>query len=550
MQKGPCGTELGRLSSKQNMDSAQPTKLDFLTVPATPFSIGVLASIVVLVTVVIGPKAVIDTVLNSYLSLVHRIPAADGKKYMSGPAYTFPNGQMVDKFLAARTRSWEWEEKYGKTYRIWAASIPEVVITDPKDVEVLYQQSTDHNKAPQANAGWLLTQLLGSGLGLINGTRWSTLRKTLDPMFSHRAALQYLRDSLDAGAQDYVAGIHQFAKADGQVQTADGKVMVINATQALQRYPFFEVASMFYGKMSEAEHERLWDLGRRYSEVFAAIVSGGIHRSKLTRYLNTKAWNNARDYQKAWRDFNREIYTARKMTAPDTPIVALTEAAERGELTPNEVTDTIAESTFANLDIVTHVISSCIILLADSPEVQNDLLQEMEKNKADRENYITRKDTLLHYCLLESLRLRPVLCLKEYWLTQVKAFTFPENPPREKILGNFVVPKDTTIIVDAFAINIRNPFWGPDNRAYRPSRFAGIKQSQLRYNLATFGYGPRKCLGQHIADKIVKAVVYHLFSKYRVSLMPMQAVEGDFKVDKTSWVALYDVDLKLEPRES
>jgi hypothetical protein len=28
----------------------------------------------------------------------------------------------------------------------------------------------------------------------------------------------------------------------------------------------------------------------------------------------------------------------------------------------------------------------------------------------------------------------------------------------------------------------------------------------------------------------------------------MQAIEGDFKVDKTSWVGLYDVDLKLEPR--
>lgn len=74
------------------------------------------------------------------------------------------------------------------------------------------------------------------------------------------------------------------------------------------------------------------------------------------------------------------------------------------------MTDTIAESTFANLDIVTHVISSCIILLADAPEVQKDLLQEMNRNKADREAYITRKDTLLHYCLLESLRLRPVLC--------------------------------------------------------------------------------------------------------------------------------------------
>lgn len=60
------------------------------------------------------------------MSLTYRIPAVNGKKYMSGPAYTFPNGQMVDKFLVARTRSWEWEEKYGKTYRIWAASIPEV----------------------------------------------------------------------------------------------------------------------------------------------------------------------------------------------------------------------------------------------------------------------------------------------------------------------------------------------------------------------------------------------------------------------------------------
>lgn len=209
------------------------------------------------------------------------------------------------------------------------------VITDPKDVETLYQQSTDHNKAPQANAGWLLTQLLGSGLGLINGTRWTSLRKTLDPMFSHRTSLQYFSDSLDAGAENYVAGIHQFAKAD-QV-CADGKSIILNATQALQRYPFFEVASMFYGKMSEEEQERLWVLGRRYSEVFAAIVSGGIHRSKLTRYLNTKAWNNARDYQTAWREFNREIYKRRKLTASEAPIVVLTEAAERGELTYNEV---------------------------------------------------------------------------------------------------------------------------------------------------------------------------------------------------------------------
>ncbi|KAL4908841.1 hypothetical protein BDW74DRAFT_165571 [Aspergillus multicolor] len=517
------------------MGITQLTKLYLLAVPTTTFAIGLIAAalLLLLVGIAIRPRKVLDTVLNGYLSLRHRIPAASGRGYMPGPAYAFPNGQMVEKFLSARAKSWEWEAEYGKTYRIWAADIPEVVITDPKDVEALYQQSTDHNKAPQANAGWLLTQLLGSGLGLINGDRWTNLRRTLDPMFSHRTSLQYFRDSLDASAKQYIEGIGQFRKGNG-----DGDI-IINVTQALQRYPFFEVASMFYGTMSAAEQEALWDLGRRYSEVFGAVVAGGIHRSKLTKYLGSKAWMNARDYQTRWRDFNAEMYMTRKATASDAPFVVLTELAERGELTASEVTDTIAESTFANLDIVTHVISSCIILLADAPDVQADLVEEMAKNKNEREDYITRKDTLLHHCLLESLRLRPVL-----------SFTFPENPPREKVLGNFVIPKDTTVIVDAFSINIRNPFWGPDNRAYRPGRFVGIKQSQLRYNLATFGYGPRKCLGQHIADKIIKAVVYHLFGRYKVSLQPMEAAEEDFQVDKTSWVGLYEVEVKLKDRKT
>lgn len=211
------------------------------------------------------------------------------------------------------------------------------VITDPKDVEILYQDSADHNKAHQANAGWLLTQLLGSGLGLINAPRWNVLRKTLDPMFSHRTAVRFLHESFYNGAEEYVAGIHRFALPVSNQESKQQKGVVINATQALQRYPFFEVASMFYGKMGGDEQERLWDLGRRYSQVFAAIVAGGIHRTKFTKYLGTKAYQDARDYQRLWKGFNADVYEARKSSAPETLIVLLMEAAERGELTGNEV---------------------------------------------------------------------------------------------------------------------------------------------------------------------------------------------------------------------
>ncbi|EZF30492.1 Cytochrome P450 oxidoreductase [Trichophyton interdigitale] len=494
--------------------------IPYLTIDLLPLGIGAITVLLLGISIVLlSPNEIAGVLVNAFLTTTHRIYDATGKREMTGPQYRFPNGQMVDKFLDAKNKSWEWEKKYGKTYRIWAATIPEVVITDPADVEALYRQSTDHLKASQANAGWLLTQLLGSGLGLINGARWTGLRRALDPTFSHQASMNLLRESLDVGAAEYAADIHKFALPGKQ--GIDGDEFIINATESLQRYPFFEVASIFYGKMSKDEQERLWELGRRYSEVFASVVMGGIHRLKLTKYLNTTTWKRTQQYQEAWQQFNNDMYKSRELKDPSCAIVY----------------DTIAESTFANLDIVTHVISSCIILLADAHDVQAELFAEIEKNKGNREAYIPRKDTLLHYCLMESLRLRPVL-----------TFTFPENPPREKTLGGFVIPKDTTIIVDAFAINIRNPFWGPDNRSYRPSRFATIKQSQLRYNLATYGYGPRKCLGQHIADKIIKSVVYHLFSRYQISLEPMQALDGEFKVDKTSWVGLYDVNLKLKPR--
>jgi len=49
-------------------------------------------------------------------------------------------------------------------------------------------------------------------------------------------------------------------------------------------------------------------------------------------------------------------------------------------------------------------------LLADNAKVQSDLLAEFKLEEGHLEAYLARKDTLLHYCLLEALRLQPVIC--------------------------------------------------------------------------------------------------------------------------------------------
>ncbi|OJD30436.1 cytochrome p450 oxidoreductase [Diplodia corticola] len=495
------------------------------------------AATAVLVVKSQAARRIFDAILNAIVSRICFIPSVENGKNIKGPAYTFPDGQMKDKFFRGREMSYAWSEKYGSIYRIWAGSTPEVVLTDPKDVQALYSHASNHTKDTTANIGWLFSQLLGQAVGLINGNRWTKLRKTLDPLFSHKQSLQYI-DDFNTSAACYAKSLDQYALEKREADEDDGH-FVVNASQALMRFPYYEVAKLFYSNLTQYEIDRLWELGQLFTEVFAGAMDGGINRSPLTKLLNRPSWQRTRSYIEQWEAFTHESVKRRVDAGINDPLVSLWQQAAEEEIDRQEVLHTLAESLFANLDVTTHVISSCVILLADNPTVQADLRAEFSRHAYDVVGYLGRRDTLLHFCLLESLRLQPV-----------PAFTLPDKPPRERIIGGYRIPKDTTILIDSYAINIRNPFWGPDSRRYRPNRFASIPSQQLRYNLTTFGYGSRKCLGYNVGDKMVHALVYQLFSQYDVSIRPDMKKKGDeqFKRDGGNWLALYDVELNVKRR--
>ena len=72
------------------------------------------------------------------------------------------------------------------------------------------------------------------------------------------------------------------------------------------------------------------------------------------------------------------------------------------------MTQTLDEMLFANLDVTTHVLTWIITLLADNVEAQAELRDEIRRNVDDVDEYLNRKDSFLHYCFWESLRVRPV----------------------------------------------------------------------------------------------------------------------------------------------
>ena len=100
-------------------------------------------------------------------------------------------------------------------------------------------------------------------------------------------------------------------------------------------------------------------------------------------------------------------------------------------------------------------------------------------------------------------------------------------------------------MVDSYALNQRNAFWGSDATVYRPTRFQQVKDTEARYNLWRFGFGPRQCLGRYVADLIMKELLTQLLSVYELS---MPEKEETWQRDMQTWINHPDFEIFCRQR--
>jgi hypothetical protein len=43
------------------------------------------------------------------------------------------------------------------------------------------------------------------------------------------------------------------------------------------------------------------------------------------------------------------------------------------------------------------------------------------------------------------------------------------------------------VLVDTYAINVRNPFWGPNSEEYDPNRFRNLKSTDVSFHMPDVG---------------------------------------------------------------
>ncbi|KAJ4357171.1 uncharacterized protein N0V89_001746 [Didymosphaeria variabile] len=492
------------------------------------------------------PLEFISFVIYRYLSWRYPITSQiDGHPIPTVP-YQWPNGQGdVAKFLEGEKNSQSWRAKYGSLYRIWSGTTPEMqvlhlvethtgtsaddtrVVTAPEDIQHLFFDSDKHIKAVNNDSGWLMGELLGKCLGLISGESYQKVKAGTAAHFTQKISTSYLA-RIQTITDEYFVKLSQEPRL---------KRHLIDPVEDLKFLPFWILVDILYGELTPQLRSQIKGLAVQREELWARMIEGGVSRFSFARHLPIRLTTDLQRFKKEWRDFNNSVYEACVLAQEDTTIVRMYTEVKRGALGEEEVLQTVDEMLFANLDVTMGGLSWNLLFLAKYQETQEEIRDELRRaassdTTGSREDYLKRPSTLLAYSILESSRLKPLA-----------AFTVPQSAPTPRTIQGFHVPAKTNFIIDTYALNIKNPYWGHDSEEYRPFRFSDKKQYEMRYQFWRFGFGPRQCLGKYVVDLIIRSSLAYLIENYCLSL----ADTSNWDKNPTTWILHPKTQIRCEP---
>ncbi|KAL2412777.1 Bimodular acetylaranotin synthesis protein ataTC [Exophiala dermatitidis] len=484
-------------------------------------------------------SVVFDFILTRQNGILHR---RTGKQIPSCP-WKWPNGQGdVAKFLDGMENSELWGSDYGGCYRIWAGTSPEIVVSKPQHIKTAFHDSDKHLKAHNNDSGYLMSQVLGKCLGLVSGHEYATLRGLLEPYFTYSQSSCYL--------QRIQQRTDEWLLKKNIVNNGQKERLQLDPVNDFKFLPFLIVADILYGNISPEMEAQLLSMAPGRERLFQHVIGGGLSRFSVSKYLPTQANRTLHAFQQQWTKFNADAYErAIKEGYSEAIVVQLFEAAKRGSISWDHCNQTLDEMLFANLDVTMGALAWNLVHLADNLDVQSAVRDEIAKRttlngdvqvgsglsglSGEMKEYLQSSATLLAACMLESSRLRPLA-----------AFTVPQAAPTDRVIDDYTIPARTSFVVDAFALNIRNDYWGEDRFSYRPQRFLDMSRSDTRYRYWRFGFGPRQCLGKYVAELILRTVTVRLLSRF---ILHVPASESKlWQRDRETWISQPKIKLELE----
>jgi cytochrome P450 len=443
-----------------------------------------------------------------------------------------------------------WAREYGPVYKVpGILGQSKVILWDPKAISHFFARDTWLYNQTQFNKSVVRTTI-GRGVLWADGESHKRQRKALNPAFSAAAIRSLTSVFYDAAHKTVLAWDSEIESnqrthcAVIDVQRWMNNISLDSAGIAVLSHDFgaldgndSDVVHVLnaFGSSSNVSHILVL-----LAQNFPSILKLPLPRTQFSLKFRLIVGKICEEMLSRSR---KEKETGGAVQGDKSCLGLLLKAEESGEsagLTPEEVIDEARVLLLAGFETTAVSMTWALIELARNPGVQTKLRDEcLEFGPTPSYDDLANKLPYLDAVVNEVLRLHAPV--KEIPRLATQEDVIPLSEPLRTAAGNFTesvcIPKGTVIVIPYAALNCSVSMWGPDAKAFKPSRwFEGdegthwAKEGLHGYrHLMTFGDGARSCLGRLFALTEFKAVLFVLVRNFMFEMTDgpgVQIVEG------------------------
>lgn len=350
----------------------------------------------------------------------------------------------------------------------------------------------------------ILRPITGKGLFLSEGDDWKLQRRTVAPALTPRVMPMLARHI----AASTAAAITRLTTQAGQ------SIDLLATMQALA----LDIAgrSMFSLEMDQhapAMRRLLTEFAQNYA------------RPSLLDMLLPPLILTPRDigrarFKRRWMGLVETILASRLSTPPPkTPrdLFDLLRAARDPEtgaaFSPAQLRDQVATLILAGHETTAVTLFWAIIMLAEAPEEQDWLAEEVINITIEPDTAYTTAAKLVRTRAVvnETMRLFPA------------AFALVREAIAADRIGDLMLPKRTLVMIAPWVLHRHHALW-QDPAIFRPDRFMPDQPAPERFAFMPFGAGPRVCVGAHFALTEAVLVLAALIGRFRVTRVDQRPV--------------------------